>query len=135
MRSLFQENRTLNVFALPPETNNSSAMGIMEDTRGIEPIRSAPGILETRANSQGLSELAARSTWQIIIYSLRVMVISAFLIGLSGLCVLHVHSRSTQRGDYLTHKDIGAKQAVDPDSAVMTSVTGPIISKKQEYFI
>lgn len=39
------------------------------------------------------------------------------------------------KGEYLTQEDKGADDALDPDSAVVRSATGPQVQKRREWFI
>lgn len=42
---------------------------------------------------------------------------------------------SRHKGEYLTHEDIGSKDAPDADTAVAHGVRGHEVAKKREWFI
>lgn len=128
LRFLFQENRKLNVHAFPPDDS------IREDTCGIEPIRPIPEKRETRPSAT-LRESPAKAAAEVFVYGLKLLLPIILVIAAFVMLVFYARWKSAEKGDYMTHEDIGAKEALDPDSAVVMGVTGPTISKKQEYFI
>lgn len=127
LRFLFQENRKSNVHAFPPDDT------IREDSCGIEPIRLPTDKKETRPSAP-IRDSPIKAV-EVVVYGLKVIVVAAVLVAVVLLLVFYARWKSNVKGDYITHEDIGAKEAVDPDMAVMMGVTGPMIRKKQEYFI
>ena len=127
LRFLFQENRKPNVHAFPPDDS------IREDSCGIEPIRPPPEKRESRPLLP-LREIPVRPA-EVIAYGFKLLMPIFLLIAAFASLVFYARWKSAEKGDYMTHEDIGAKEAPDPDTAVMLGVTGPMISKKQEYFI
>lgn len=127
LRFLFQENRKSNVHAFPPDDS------IREDTCGIEPIRPPPEKRETRP-SAAVKDSPMKAT-DVVVYGVKLLMPIVLLIGAVLAAVFYAKWKAAEKGDYMTHEDIGAKEALDPDSAVVMGVTGPVISKKQEYFI
>ncbi|KAG9508924.1 Neurexin-4, partial [Fragariocoptes setiger] len=135
LRYLFQENRRANVHAYPSDES------VHEDTCGIEPVRPPPEKIHTRpALSSTPGGAGGKSSTQ----GSRFIAIASYMTGvtlvvilLAAIIVFYVTGRILTRdqGDYVTHEDIGAKDALNPDMAVMMGVTGPIVSKKKEYFI
>lgn len=126
LRFLFQENRKPNVHAFPPDDS------IREDTCGIEPIRPPAEVRETRPSAP-VRDFPIRAA-EVVFYGLRLMLAAILIITMVALVALYVRIRAAEKGDYLTHEDIGAKEALDPDSAVVMGVTGPMVSKNQEYY-
>lgn len=127
LRFLFQENRKPNVHAFPPDDS------IREDSCGIEPIRPPIEKKETRP-SLALKESPTK-TAEVVVYGAKLLVPILLIILVFGSLIFYARWKSIEKGDYMTHEDIGAKEALDPDTAVVMGVTGPTISKKQEYFI
>lgn len=127
LRFLFQENRKANVHAFPPDDS------IREDTCGIEPVRPPPEKRETRPSAP-LRESPTRAA-EVVVYGFKLLLPILVLIAAFAALVFYARWKSAEKGDYMTHEDIGAKEALDPDSAVVMGVTGPMVSKKQEYFI
>lgn len=127
LRFLFQENRKSNVHAFPPNDP------IREDTCGIEPIRPPQEVRELRPS--GPVREAPVKVVEVMVYGLKVMGLWVAIVAFALSLVLFARWKSNVKGDYITHEDIGAKEALDPDTAVMMGATGPIINKKQEYYI
>lgn len=127
LRFLFQENRKSNVHAFPPDDS------IREDSCGIEPIRPLPEKREIRPSAP-LRESPTKAT-EVVVYGLKLILPLAAVAAVFAALAFYARWRSLEKGDYITHEDIGAKEALDPDSAVMMGITGPSISQKQEYFI
>ena len=130
LRSLFQEDRRANVEAFP------SLDSVHEDTCGIESVTHPPELIETRPSSlpehfqENLSILDNLIISSIVFGSVLLFFIIFFIaLFLSG------RFAAKQKGDYKTHEDKGAKDALDPDAAVMKGMICPDISKKREYFI
>lgn len=127
LRRLFQQNRRSNVAAFPSDDS------VREDTCGIESVTHPPDIEETRPPSSWYNTSDDGGSGPVIaIVSLSivaVIIIVVVLLLLSGR-ILGQH-----KGDYVTHEDKGARDALDPDMAVVKGKTGPDISKKVEYFI
>lgn len=128
LRFLFQESRKPNVHAFPPDDS------IREDTCGIEPIRPPPEKRETRPSAT-LKEAPSKAVGEVVIYGAKILFPIILLIAAFVFLVLFARWKSGEKGDYITHEDIGAREALDPDMAVVMGVTGPMVSKKQEYFI
>lgn len=63
------------------------------------------------------------------------LVIFAIVIIIVFAAIASGRIMNRQKGDYLTHEDKGAEDALDPDTAVIKGKTGPDVSKKKEYFI
>lgn len=61
--------------------------------------------------------------------------LAAVLLILLLACFASSRLIARQKGEYVTHEDAGAESALDPDTAVMHSPTGPDVSEKKEYFI
>lgn len=127
LRFLFQENRKSNVHAFPPDDS------LREDTCGIEPIRPPSERKESRPSSP-VREAPIKAV-EVVVYGLKLSLLMALLSGVFFFLVFYTRWKSNVKGDYITHEDIGAKEAVDPDMAVMMGVTGPTVTKKREYFI
>jgi len=127
LRFLFQENRKPNVHAFPPDDS------IREDSCGIEPIRPPPEKKETRPSAT-LKESPTKAA-EVVAYSIKLLLPLLLVAAVFAALVLYARWKSAEKGDYMTHEDIGAREALDPDTAVVMGVTGPTISKKQEYFI
>lgn len=117
----------MNVHAFPPDDS------IREDTCGIEPIRPPPDQRESRP-SPPIREAPVKAV-EVVYHGLKLMMPFLVLIGAFVSLILFARWKSLEKGDYITHEDIGAKEALDPDSAVMMGVTGPMISKGQEYYV
>lgn len=126
LRFLFQESRKSNVHAFPPDDS------IMEDSCGIEPIRPPPEMKEVRPPASVREQPGSRA--HIMVFGFLYLILAAIL-ALATFTFYYIRWRSNEKGDYITNEDSGAKQALDPDTAVMMGVTGATISKKQEYFI
>uniref|UniRef100_A0A6G1SLQ2 Neurexin-4 n=2 Tax=Aceria tosichella TaxID=561515 RepID=A0A6G1SLQ2_9ACAR len=127
LRFLFQEGRKTNVHAFPPDDS------IREDTCGIEPIRPPPEVRETRPSAP-IREPPVKAV-EVVYHGLKLALPFIMLIAAFVSLILYARWKSAEKGDYMTHEDIGAKEALDPDSAVMMGVTGPMISKGQEYYV
>lgn len=132
LRRLFQENRRSNVKAFPSDD------AVREDTCGIEPVTHPPEEAESRPPptlspyDRGYFDQSSSSTTWIIV----LVVIGTILIVLLAAAVLSGRFVDIyNKGDYVTHEDIGARDALDPDTAVVKGLTGPDVSKKKEYFI
>lgn len=129
LRRLFQENKRDNVRAYPTEDS------IREDTCGIESVTHPPEYHEPKPPPTGIAILISDEasfgfTLLLVLFALVLMsliVLGAF--SLSG------HLVSRQKGDYITNEDKGARDAYDPDMAVVYGKTGSDVIKKQEYFI
>lgn len=131
LRRLFQENRRSNVRAMPSDDS------VREDTCGIESVTHPPELIESRPppstynfgrDAYGSSGTSATS----IVLAIITLVIILILIALFASGKFYAWR---QQGDYVTREDIGARDALDPDTAVLKSKTGPDVSKKKEYFI
>ncbi|RWS07981.1 neurexin-4-like protein [Dinothrombium tinctorium] len=126
---LFQLDRRSNVFAFP----NYDA--VHEDTCGIESVTHPPEIHPTRpppfAGHVPVVHLSEGSRAAAIIGGIIAGIVVIIIIALiaSGRFV------ARHKGDYITNEDKGARDALDPDTAVVKGKTGPDISKKKEYFI
>lgn len=127
LRFLFQENRKPTVHAFPPDDS------IREDTCGIEPIRPPPEKRETRPSAP-IREVPVKAT-EVVFQGIKLILPFLVLIGAFISLIFYARWKSAEKGDYMTHEDIGAKEALDPDSAVMMGVTGPMISRGQEHYI
>ena len=127
LKRLFQQDRRSNVYAFPDLDS------VREDSCGIESVTHPPEEIETRPpplGSHSTSEGDSRpiiAAIGIIVTLIVVIVVVALLF--SGRFMAHY------KGDYVTHEDKGARDALDPDMAVVKSKTGPDITKKKEYFI
>lgn len=128
LRVLFQENRKPNVHAFPPDDS------IREDTCGIEPIRPPAEMRETRPSAP-VAASTPKVVPEVVISGLRYLLFALCLAAVVVSSAIVLRWKNGEKGDYMTHEDIGAKEALDPDTAVMMGVTGPTITKKQEYFI
>ena len=128
LRRLFQENRRSNVKAYPSDDS------VREDACGIEPVTHPYEEIESRpppidweppigSDAASVGGIIAGILFALILITF----ISLFLTG--KLYQLQ------QKGDYVTREDLGARDALDPDTAVLKSKTGPDVSKKKEYFI
>lgn len=127
LRFLFQENRKPNVHAFPPDDS------IREDTCGIEPIRPPVEKRESRPSAP-YKESPIRPA-EVVVYGFKLLLPLFILIALVTILVFYARWKSGEKGDYMTHEDIGAKEALDPDTAVVLGITGPMITKKQEYYL
>ena len=130
LRRLFQENRRANVEAFP------SLDSVREDTCGIESVTHPPEIIETRPppisslSQVDNSALGAYAIFSIVAGSLLFII----LLGIGAL-ILSGRFAAQQKGDYKTYEDKGARDALDPDAAVMKGKIFFDTSKKKEYFI
>jgi len=127
LRFLFQENRKPNVHAFPPDDT------IREDTCGIEPVKPAPEKREIRPSAP-VREYPTKTT-EVVVYGFKIIMLVLLVAGMSVALVFYTRWKAAEKGDYKTYEDVGAKEALDPDSAVMMGVTGPTVSKGQEYFV
>lgn len=127
LRRLFQQNRRSNVQAFPTDDS------VREDTCGIESVTHPPELDETRPPPLYHLHYDDSSSGPLI----AVISIVIILIGVAVFAILFLSGRilGAHKGDYVTHEDKGARDALDPDMAVVKSKTGPDISKKIEYFI
>ena len=129
LRRLFQENRRSNVRAFPSDDS------VREDTCGIESVTHPPETIESRPPPntfwRGDGDDSRTSTASIIFG----IVIGFILIVFIALYASGKLYFLTQKGDYVTREDLGAKDALDPDTAVLKSKTGPDVTKEKEYFI
>ena len=125
LRRLFQENKRDNVRAYPDQDS------IREDTCGIESVTHPPDYHESKPPPTGVAILISDETSfgvMLLLVLLALVLLSCIVLGafyLSGPLV------SRQKGDYITNEDKGARDAYDPDMAII----GTDIVKKQEYFI
>lgn len=130
LRRLFQENRRSNVRAIPSDES------VREDTCGIESVTHPPETAESRPpptlrpGESGRYAPTSSNVGLIIGIIVAVLIIIATIIFLVSGKFVDWH-----KGDYVTHEDNGARQALDPDTAVVKGMTGPDIQKKKEYFI
>lgn len=129
LRRLFQENRRQNVRAFPSDES------VREDTCGIESVTHPPETIESRPPPHlhfpyDYDSIGATAT--SIIVGVIVGIILFVIVGLYASGKIYFLQ---QQGDYVTREDIGARDALDPDTAVLKSKTGPDVSKKKEYFI
>jgi len=130
LRRLFQENRRANVEAFP------SLDSVREDTCGIESVTHPPEIIETRPPP--ISSLSQVDNSALGVYAIFSIVAGSLLfIILLGIGALILSGRfaAQQKGDYKTYEDKGARDALDPDAAVMKGKIFFDTSKKKEYFI
>lgn len=127
LRFLFQENRRLNVHAFPSDES------IREDTCGIEPIRPPVEKRESRPSAPIRDSPVQVS--QVVSNNLNYIFFAFIIVASLGSLAMWTRRRAGEKGDYTTYEDVGAREAVDPDTAVMMGITGPMISKKQEFFI
>ncbi|KAF7493590.1 Neurexin-4 [Sarcoptes scabiei] len=126
LRRLYQENKRSNVRAYPSEAE------IFEDKCGVEPPTHPPDKPPPKI-PPGIvipGSFSPSSTSAII---------GGFLAALIVLLLLFCFASSRfiarQKGEYVTHEDQGADNAMDPDTAVVKGTTGPDVSVKREYFI
>lgn len=127
LRFLFQENRKPNVHTFPPDDS------IREDTCGIEPIRPPPEKRETRPSAP-LRDLPIKAS-EVVMFGFKLIAYIMIVVPVFVFLIFFARSKSAQKGDYITNEDIGAREALDPDQAVMKGVTGPMVSRKQEFYI
>ena len=129
LRRLFQENRRSNVKAYPSDDS------VREDTCGIESVTHPPEEVESRPPPPPYKDLengsGAASVGGIIAGILFALILITFI----SLFLTGKVYQLQQKGDYVTREDLGARDALDPDTAVLKSKTGPDVSKKKEYFI
>lgn len=76
--------------------------------------------------------LAIEKFWLFCFYPGVLAVIFAALVLMAIILGRYV---SRHKGEYLTHEDIGSKDAPDADTAVVHGVRGHDITKKREWFI
>lgn len=126
LKYLFQENRKTNVYAYP---NNS----VMEDYCGLIPTTLVTEIQEERPPGPSIESVKPPTNNFYYATLLLTIIIGVLLI--IFLIVLLGLYKSNEKGNYITHEDIGAKEALDPDTAVVMGVTGASVTKKKEYFI
>jgi len=62
-------------------------------------------------------------------------ILAIIFLALVIMAILIGRYLARHKGEYLTQEDKGAESALDPDSAVVHSTTGPQVQKKREWFI
>ena len=129
LRRLFQENRRSNVKAYPSDDS------VREDTCGIESVTHPPEEVESRPPPKYIGKEDEDSGAASIAGIIAGIIFALILITFVSLFFTGKLYQLQQKGDYVTREDLGAKDARDPDTAVLKSKTGPDVSKKKEYFI
>lgn len=128
LRFLFQDVKRSNVHGFP------SGDIIREDTCGIEPIRIPVEKREKRPIATTRDSTSTRII-NISVEIFKLLFITLIFVTFILAFLLYVKYQNREKGHYITREDSGAKEALDPDTAVVLGVTGPLVAKKQEYFI
>lgn len=130
LRRYFQESRRSNVHAHPEGL-------VREDTCGIEPVTYPTPVDETRPPPT-LPPGVYREPWASSSYADSAIlggVLAVILAALVLMAIIMGRYVSRHKGEYLTHEDIGSKDAPDADTAVAHGVRGHEVAKKREWFI
>ncbi|RWS30064.1 neurexin-4-like protein, partial [Leptotrombidium deliense] len=126
---LFVLDRRPNIHAFP------NFESLREDTCGIESVTHPPEKLETRPPPLDVDYTVGRHSDGTRTAAIIGGVITGLVVILIIALIASGRFVSRHKGDYVTHEDKGARDALDPDTAVVKGKTGPDISKKKEYFI
>lgn len=130
LRRYFQESRRANVHAHPEAL-------VREDTCGIEPVTYPTPLDETRPPPTlppGVYR-AALESYSYADSAILGGVLAVIFAALVLMAIILGRYVSRHKGEYLTHEDIGSKDAPDADTAVVHGVRGHDITKKREWFI
>ncbi|XP_064472302.1 neurexin-4-like isoform X2 [Ornithodoros turicata] len=130
LRRYFQESRRANVFAHPEGQ-------VREDTCGIEPVTYPPPSVETRPPPTLPYGMYRQPRYSSYATDSAILggVLAALLAALVIMAIIIGRYVSRHKGEYLTHEDMGAKDATDADTAVVHGVRGHDVQKKKEWFI
>ncbi|XP_034938756.1 neurexin-4-like, partial [Chelonus insularis] len=126
LKLLFQQEGPANI--------KSTGGPITEDFCGVEPITHPPNVVETRPplHIDQAKLKAAFHEWNKIILG---SVLSILFIALVAMTALILKYISLHKGEYLTHEEKGSENVDDPDSAVVNSIRGHQVERKQEWFM